>query len=164
MPLIYAWKKTSSEKESKIYYMGDLHLQLPSTDLHLEFGTGSTQRLFTSFLTKHFWPTQGRLRLLLVDTWWNLSFISQRMIDPDVHRSTQMVDPEHLSRRAFFSYQILVDNRLFLPIIDRLRSFQVDLSTRVGLPLARSLVFVSRTWQTYPKPMHDSLGNIRTFL
>ena len=25
---------------SKIYYMGDFHLQLSSTDLHLEFGTG----------------------------------------------------------------------------------------------------------------------------
>ena len=37
----YAWKKQiSSEKASKIYYMEDLHLQFPSTDLHLEFGTG----------------------------------------------------------------------------------------------------------------------------
>ena len=40
-PLLYAWKKPiSSEKASKIYYMGDLHLQLPSTDFHLEFDTG----------------------------------------------------------------------------------------------------------------------------
>ena len=32
-PLKYAWKKQiSSEKASKLFYMGDLHLQLPSTD------------------------------------------------------------------------------------------------------------------------------------
>ena len=28
----------------KLYYMGDLHLQLPITDLHLEFGTGKTKK------------------------------------------------------------------------------------------------------------------------
>ena len=40
-PLIYASKKQIlSEKASKIFYMGDLHLQLPSTDLQSEFGTG----------------------------------------------------------------------------------------------------------------------------
>ena len=33
-------KQISREKASKSYYMEDLHLQLPSTDLHLEFGTG----------------------------------------------------------------------------------------------------------------------------
>ena len=41
-PLIYAWKKQiSNERSSKIYYIGGLNLQLPSTDLHLEFGTGA---------------------------------------------------------------------------------------------------------------------------
>ena len=40
-PFKNAWKKQiSSEKASKSYCMGDLHLQLPSIDLHLEFGTG----------------------------------------------------------------------------------------------------------------------------
>ena len=40
-PLKFAWKKQiSREKTSIIYYMGDLHLQLPSTDLQLEFGKG----------------------------------------------------------------------------------------------------------------------------
>ena len=46
-PLIYALKKqSSSEKASKIYYMGDLHLQLTSADLQLEFGTGSSNFAF----------------------------------------------------------------------------------------------------------------------
>ena len=37
-----AWKKQiSSTKSSKVYYMGELHLLLSSTDLHLEFGAGS---------------------------------------------------------------------------------------------------------------------------
>ena len=39
--LTYALKnQISSEKLSKIYYMGDLHLQLPSSELQLEFCTG----------------------------------------------------------------------------------------------------------------------------
>ena len=33
-------EQISSEKASKLYYMRDLHLHLPSTDLHFEFGMG----------------------------------------------------------------------------------------------------------------------------
>ena len=46
-PSIYAWKKQiSSEKASQIFYMGYLHLQLPSTDSHLKFGTCAQIKLF----------------------------------------------------------------------------------------------------------------------
>ena len=49
-PLIYARKRqNSSENASKIYYIGDLDLKLPSTDLQLEFGTGCYFFLFRSF-------------------------------------------------------------------------------------------------------------------
>ena len=45
-PLKYAWKKrNSSDKASEIYYMGDLNLQLPSTDLHLDLGMGGSMCL-----------------------------------------------------------------------------------------------------------------------
>ena len=40
----------SSDEASKTNYMGDLHLQLPSTALHLEFGTGTI--LFLFFLVR----------------------------------------------------------------------------------------------------------------
>ena len=48
-PLIYAWnKQISSEKASKIYCTGDLHLQLP--DIYLEFGTGYSMENWLVFL------------------------------------------------------------------------------------------------------------------
>ena len=64
-PLIHAWKKRiSGEKASKIYYMGDLYLQMPSTDFYSEFGTGISHESNASFFTP--------LSYLL----WRLSFCS----------------------------------------------------------------------------------------
>ena len=96
--LIYAWKKQiSSEKANKIHYMGDLHLQLPSTDLYLECGTGTK---------KTFW-TGGDLPVIRGDSFVFLFLIFCKEVECIELKSTNNKDA-HIAQIYLFGYDTLL--------------------------------------------------------